>query len=217
MKKNITININGLLFNIDEDAYFALQNYLDRLKQYFGTDNSGNEIIDDIEARISEMFHEKINKQKSLITIEDVKDIIKVMGEPVEIEEDTEFERSNREQKEEKKKEENSYTNYNIKRKLYRDPDDKIIGGVSAGLGYYFGLAPIWIRLFFVVLTLFGMSIVVYIILWIIIPEAKTTSQKLEMRGEPINIENIEKSIREELNNIGSKLNDLKDKHFTKK
>jgi len=84
-------------------------------------------------------------------------------------------------------------------------------------LSYYFGISPIWIRLAFIALTMVGMSILVYIILWIVIPEAVTTSQKLEMRGEPINIDNIEKSIRDELNNIGDKLNDLKDKHFKKK
>jgi phage shock protein PspC (stress-responsive transcriptional regulator) len=187
MKKNINVNISGLLFSIDEDAYSALQNYLDRLKHYFGTDASGTEIINDIEARISEMFQEKLSESKGVITIEDVKDIIKVMGEPGEIEEDSEFESTNHQHHEQAQQQTNqsSYSTYTGKRKLYRDTDDKVIGGVSSGLAYYFGIAPIWIRLFFIALTFFGMSIVVYIILWIIIPEARTTTQKLEMRGNP--------------------------------
>ncbi len=218
MKKNINVNISGLLFNIDEDAFAALQSYLDRLKYYFGNDDSGTEIINDIESRISEMMQEKLSESKSVITIEDVSAIIKIMGEPGEIEDETEFENEGQKQQQSKQQStQANHTNYTGKRKLYRDPDDKVIGGVSSGLGYYFGISPIWIRLAFIALTFFGMSIIVYIILWIIIPEARSTSQKLEMRGEPINIDNIEKAMREELNNIGDKLNDLKDKHFKKK
>ncbi|MCK5855956.1 MAG: PspC domain-containing protein [Bacteroidales bacterium] len=217
MKKNINVNISGLLFSIDDDAYLALQNYLDRLKHYFGTDASALEIINDIEARISEMFHEKLNEQKGVITISDVQEIIKIMGEPGEIEEETEFETPNQNNGKQQSKQTHYTSNSTGKRKLYRDPDDKVIGGVGSGLSYYFGINPIWIRLAFIALVFFGMSIIVYIILWIVIPEAKTTAQKLEMRGEPINIDNIEKSIREELNNLGDKLNDIKDKHFKKK
>jgi len=218
MKKNINVNISGLLFNIDEDAFAALQNYLDRLKHYFGSDESATEIINDIESRIAEMMQEKLSERKSVITIEDVNEIIKIMGEPGEIEDESEFESKNQATPPPfEAKSTNNQSSSSNKRKLYRDPDDKIIGGVSSGLGYYFGIAPVWIRLAFIALTFFGMSILVYIILWIVIPEARTTAQKLEMRGEPVNIDNIEKSIREELNNLGDKLNDIKDKHFKKK
>ena len=217
MKKNINVNISGLLFNIDEDAFAALQNYLDRLKHYFGSDESATEIINDIESRIAEMMQEKLSERKSVITIEDVQQIIKVMGEPGEIEDESEFETKQQATPPPFEAKTNNYQTTSGKRKLYRDPDDKIIGGVSSGLAIYFGIAPIWIRLAFIALTFFGMSILVYIILWIVIPEAKTTAQKLEMRGEPVNIDNIEKSIREELNNLGDKLNDIKDKHFKKK
>ena len=217
MKKNINVNISGLLFNIDEDAFAALQNYLDRLKHYFGSDESATEIINDIESRIAEMMQEKLSERKSVITIEDVQQIIKVMGEPGEIEDESEFETKQQATPPPFEAKSNNYQTTSGKRKLYRDPDDKIIGGVSSGLAIYFGIAPIWIRLAFIALTFFGMSILVYIILWIVIPEAKTTAQKLEMRGEPVNIDNIEKSIRDELNNLGDKLNDIKDKHFKKK
>ncbi len=221
MKKNINVNISGLLFNIDEDAYAALQSYLNRLKYYFGSDASGLEILNDIEGRISEMFQEKLSETKGVITIEDVEDIIKVMGEPGEIEDETEFENNGKtsNNSQQKSTNQNDYSSYKGPRKLYRDPDDKVVGGVSSGMGYYFGIAPVWIRLIFVAFALFGfgMSVIVYIVLWAVIPEARTTRKKMEMRGEPINIDNIEKNIREELNNIGDKLNDIKDKHFKKK
>ena len=217
MKKNINVNISGLLFNIDEDAFATLQNYLDRLKHHFGSDESASEIINDIESRIAEMMQEKLSERKSVITIEDVQQIIKVMGEPGEIEDESEFETKQQTPPPPFEAKSNNYQTTSGKRKLYRDPDDKIIGGVSSGLAIYFGIAPLWIRLAFVALTFFGMSILVYIILWIVIPEARTTAQKLEMRGEPVNIDNIEKSIRDELNNLGDKLNDIKDKHFKKK
>jgi phage shock protein PspC (stress-responsive transcriptional regulator) len=214
MKKNINVNISGLLFNIDEDAFAALQNYLERLKHHFGDDESGREIINDIESRIAEMMQEKLSDYKSVITIEDVQEIIKQMGEPGEIEEETEFEGSS---KQTAPPPPPYQENFSGKRKLYRDPDDKIVGGVSSGLGHYFGIAPVWIRLAFVALTFFGMSVLVYIILWIVIPEARTTAQKLEMRGEPVTIENIERAIREEFNNMGEKFNEFTDKHFKKK
>ena len=221
MKKNINVNISGLLFNIDEDAYSALQSYLNRLKYYFGSDTSGLEILNDIEGRISEMFQEKLTESKSVITIEDVQNVIKVMGEPGEIENETEFENNSQSssQSSQQSSSQSTYSSYTGNRKLYRDPDDKVVGGVSSGLSYYFGIAPIWIRLIFVAVALFGfgMSVIVYIILWAIIPEARTTRKKMEMRGEPINIDNIEKNIREEINNIGDKFNDIKDKHFKKK
>ncbi len=215
MKKNINVNISGLLFNIDEDAFAALQNYLERLKQHFGDDESGREIINDIESRIAEMMQEKLSEHKSLITIEDVQEIIKMMGEPGEIEEEAEFEGSGKQSPPPPPRFEQA--EYSGKRKLYRDPDDKIVGGVSSGLGHYFGIAPVWIRLAFVALTFFGMSVLVYIILWIVIPEARTTAQKLEMRGEPVTIDNIERAIREEFNNMGEKFNEFTDKHFKKK
>ena len=184
MKKNINVNISGLLFNIDEDAFATLQNYLDRLKHYFGNNESGNEIISDIESRISEMFQERLSESKGVITIEDVREIIKIMGEPGEIEDEAEFETPNNNQKQQYQS--SSQTNYSSsysgKRKLYRDPDDKVIGGVASGLSYYFGISPIWIRLVFIALTMIGMSVLVYIILWIVIPEAAILTSSSNMR-----------------------------------
>jgi phage shock protein PspC (stress-responsive transcriptional regulator) len=212
MKRNINVNISGLLFNIDEDAYEVLQAYLERLRLHFGNDENAVEIIKDIENRIAEMMQEKLSDSKIVITIEDVQRIIAAMGEPGEFDDEAEYAGTAG-----KRNFSESSANNNLKRKLYRDPDDKVVGGVCSGLGYYFGISAALVRLIFILLTLSGMSVLVYIILWIIIPEAQTTAQKLEMRGEPVNIDNIEKSIREELHDLGNKFNDFKDKHFKKK
>lgn len=219
MKKSIRINISGLIFNIDDDAYAALQNYLDRLKFHFGDNESSKEIISDIESRIAEMFHSKNNGGDNIIDIKTVNEVIKAMGEPSEIdgeEEKTQHTTNN----DNYSSNSNTYANYHQekpKRRLYRDPENKVVGGVSSGLGAYFNLDPIWVRLAFVLLTFSGMSILVYIILWIAIPEARTTAQRLEMRGEPINLENIERSINDEFNDISDRFKNMKDKHFSKK
>ncbi len=213
MKKSIRININGVIFNIDEDAYEVLKKYLNRLRKHFGPGESTNEIISDIESRIAEIFIEHKSSNDNVITIEMVKTAITAMGEPDEI--DGEEEDSKHKSKKNTSYSSEQYTK--TKRKLYRDPDNKVVGGVSAGLGIYFNIDPIWIRIAFVLLTISGMSILVYIVLWIAIPEAKTTAQKLEMRGEAINLENIEKSIRDEFENINDKFKDIKNKHFSKK
>lgn len=212
MKRNIRINISGLIFNIDEDAFEILNQYLERLRRHFGNGESTDEIISDIESRIAELFQEKSGGSENVINIEIVDFAIKAMGEPSEI--DGEDENLN-----EKKTHERVYESINekVKRKLYRDPDNKVIGGVTSGLSAYFGIDTVWIRLLFVILTLSGMSILVYIILWIVIPEARTTSQKLEMRGEAINLENIEKSIKDEFDDISNRFKNMKDKHFSKK
>jgi len=223
MKKNLRVNISGLIFNIDDDAYKALQNYLDRLKHHFGSSESSKEIISDIESRIAEMFQAESGTVENIIDLSTVKEVIKAMGEPSEIdgeEEDANEQRAhhNTGNKENYSQYNSSYTQYEkTKRRLYRDPDNKIIGGVSSGLATYFNIDPIWVRLAFVLLTFYGMSILVYIILWIAIPEARTTAQRLEMRGEPINLENIERTINDEFNDISGRFKNMKDKHFSKK
>ena len=220
MKKNLRVNISGLIFNIDDDAYKALQDYLKRLKFHFGESESSNEIILDIESRIAEMFQAKSGSVENIIDLKTVKEVIKAMGEPSEIdgEEEEKPHQNTTSNNENQSNYNNTYTHYEkTKRRLYRDPDNKIVGGVSSGLAVYFNMDPIWVRLAFVLLTFSGMSILVYIILWIAIPEARTTAQRLEMRGEPINLENIERTINDEFNDISDRFKNMKDKHFSKK
>lgn len=203
MKRTFTANINGLIFNVDEDAYERLQKYLSSLRNHFNKNEGSDEIISDIEARISELMQKLISPQKQVITLVDVEELIKQLGEPEEFENDQE-----EAENESKSKEQSAQYAY-IGKRFFRDPDNKVISGVCSGLAAYFGIDPVIIRILFVVFFFVGgSSFWVYIILWIAIPEAKTSVEKLQMKGEPVNINNIEKKIKEELNDIGSRIKD---------
>lgn len=208
MIKTIKINISGLVFHIDEDAYDELQSYITSLKDHFSGQPEGDEIVSDIESRIAELFQEKITPGKESITFSDVRSVIAVLGTPrdFKIEEDQE------EPKAEKKAEKENWKARPQKR-LYRDPDNSYLGGVAGGLGAYFNIEPLWIRVIFVILTfinvlflpsisIMGFGVFLYVILWVVVPKAVTTAQKLEMRGENVNLSNIEKSINHEYQQV---------------
>ncbi|MFC2087398.1 PspC domain-containing protein, partial [Bacteroidota bacterium] len=176
---------------IEEEAYEELKNYLDEIDYYFQNSKEKKEIIEDIESRIAEIFSGKINKEKQVINLTDVKEVIELIGLAEEIGEGAKS--SGQDRKKEKFKNEGyTYTN----RRLYRDPDNKVLGGVCGGMGVYFKFDPVILRVIFVITFLtFGVGLFIYLILWLVIPEARTPAQKCEMRGEPINISNIEKNI----------------------
>ena len=202
MNKTININLGGFFFHIDEEAYQKLRRYLASISKSLSEDPQGkNEIIADIEARISELLSEKITDARQVVNESDIEDIIVIMGQPEDYAEAEEA---------------YSDASYSYSRnkasgkKLFRDGDDKFLGGVASCIAHYFNIDTIWIRLLFLITTLagVGIGILVYIILWILLPEAKTTAEKLQMEGEPVNIDNIEKKIREEFTNVSEKLKD---------
>lgn len=200
MNKTTSINLGGYFFHIDEDAFRKLSNYFDAVKRSLSPDGR-EEIINDIENRISELFTEKLGSTKQVIGLKEVDDIITIMGQPEDykIEDETP-----------KNDFQSNYTLSSSSKKLYRDKDNSFLGGVLSGLGHYLGVDPLWLRIIMVILFFgFGTGLVVYIILWILIPEAVTTSQKLEMKGEPINISNIEKKVKEGINEISDKFSNL--------
>jgi phage shock protein PspC (stress-responsive transcriptional regulator) len=195
MKKTFTINISGTIFHIDDDAYESLSQYLGKIKAYFDKQEGGAEVCSDIEARIAEILREKITETKQVITIEDILYVISVMGRPGDITgegSESEKESSRRSSK-----------------RLYRDPDNRVLGGVCSGIAAYFNIDPVIIRLIFVVLIFSGVGALLYLIMWIITPEAATVPEKLEMRGEPVTIENIEKSLKKEWTQVREKISDL--------
>ena len=204
MKKTFTINISGTMFHIDDDAYEKLQDYLDRLAQRFSGNSEGKEIISDIEARIAEIFSENLKWEKQVISIDDVNKLINIMGEPDEFEdnESTEEETSTEESSA------NSGTRFG--KRLYRHPDERIFGGVAGGLAAYFAIDPVIIRALFVLLAFTSIGVVLYLILWVIMPVAQTTTQKLEMEGKNITISNIEKSINKEIKEVKNSFNKFK-------
>ena len=201
MNKTININLGGYFFHIDETAYQKLRRYLDAISKSLSDDPQGkNEIIADIEARISELLSEKITDARQVVNEQDISNIIKIMGEPEDYEENETGYTDNSSSYQRKK---------TSNRKLYRDGDDKFLGGVAAGVGHYLGIDAIWLRLLLIALFFSaGFGFLIYIILWILLPEATTTAEKLEMEGEHVTIDNIEKKIREEFSAIKETLED---------
>lgn len=197
MNKTININLAGIIFHLDEDAFARLQEYLNKLKAYFASSEGRDEIIHDIEARFAELFQEKLSKSKEVITLTDVQDVIKIMGEPEAYMEDeepvVEPSPAGRSQKKTSKR-------------IFRDPDDQVMGGVCSGIAAYFGIDPLVIRLLFVIMFFgFGTGFILYLLLWVLIPEASSAAEKLQMRGETVNASNIGKVINEEVDNLKGK------------
>lgn len=267
MKKNISINISGIIFYIEEDGYDKLKEYLDSINQYFSKFDDSNEIISDIESRIAEIFLSKLKDGKQVIYLEDVDSLIATMGsirdfkaveEPQEAYEETSEETYSEKSKKlfrdtkrkiisgvaagighyfnvdplwirllfllfffafffefeisliipliygvlwiiipgsDELKEEKKY------KKMFRNPDDKVLGGVSSGIAAYFGIDIVVVRVLFVLLIFVGFSgPIIYIVLWIILPEAKSITDKMEMQGEPVTLSNIEENIKKSFN-----------------
>ena len=200
MNKTVNINLAGTFFHIDEDAFGKLSRYLEAIKKSLSDPQGSDEIIRDIEARIAELFSEKLESSSHVVTLKEVDAVIKVMGQPEdymvdeEIFDDTPVTAKSRRS--------SSY------KQLFRDIDNKFIAGVSSGLGHYLGIDAIWVRLLWVLLTVFssGFFIIVYILFWILVPAAESTSDKLKMTGEPINISNIEKKFKEGYDNVADKV-----------
>lgn len=198
MNKTLTINIAGSVFHIDENAYQKLDQYLKAIKRSFPKEEQ-DEIIHDIEIRIAELFSENITDINQVVTLNDVDRVISIMGKPEDYILD-----------EENTTEQNTQYIYTGSKKLYRDGENAMVGGVLAGLGHYFKVDTVWMRIIFIILVLFyGTGILLYLILWIIVPEAKTTSQILEMQREPVNISTIEKKVMENVNYVTTKINDF--------
>ena len=199
MNKTININLSGIIFHLDEDAYNLFKRYLTEVKNALESQEGREEIILDIEARIAELFAERLEQSRhEVITIDDVNFICDTLGAPNDF---TEEEESNETHHKETKSE----------KRLFRNPDEKVIGGVSSGIGAYFGVSIIWIRVIFLLLLFTtGIGFLSYVILWAAIPQAKTTAQKLQMKGEPVNLSNIEKSVKEELNGVKERFGEFR-------
>ena len=198
MNKTVNINLGGMFFHIDEDAYQKMTRYFDAIKRSLSNSSGHDEIIKDIEMRVSELLNEKQKSDKYVIGLKDVDEVIAVMGQPEDYIIEDDFKEAN-----------TTYSTASRRtKKLYRDREKGMIGGVSAGLGHYFGVDAVWIRIVLILLVFagFGTGILAYIILWIVTPEAITTTEKLEMTGEPVTISNIEKKVREEFENVSDKI-----------
>lgn len=205
MKKAIKINIGGIIFHIDEDAYDKLKNYLALLEKHFGNNAEAKEIVGDIEARIAEIFKQKTPSENQAVTIADVDEVIKIMGSPEDFMDEANA-------RDEKTTTTPPPPDKKIRRRFYRDIENSVLGGVCSGLAAYFSIDVVVLRIIFAIGLFLPVPVIItYLILWIAIPPARTAAQKLEMKGEDVNISTIGKRVREEYEMISRPGNRLRD------
>jgi phage shock protein PspC (stress-responsive transcriptional regulator) len=200
MKKNININMFGTIYSIDEDACKLLEEYIADIKHRFSKQDGGEEIADDIEHRIAELLWERKEAGVETIDIMTIKTILKQIGQPEQLSENETTSNDAAQNESETDKKDGKEKNKKA-RKLFRDSQDKKLGGVLSGLRYYFGANDITlIRVLFVVacLTVPLPLGLVYIVMWIIAPEAQTARDRLLMKGEEITPDSLEEEIQNE-------------------
>jgi phage shock protein PspC (stress-responsive transcriptional regulator) len=199
MKTTRNITIGGRIFAIEDDAYVRLESYLAEVRNVFNNYTDPQEIVADMEDRMADHFEQHHANRERYITLADVEQLIATMGSPEDLRRTSDGSSIHNQSP-------NSDYMPRATRKLYRNPDDKIIFGVCSGLAAYFGMDVVFVRLLFVVITLMGGSgILLYLILFIIMPEAKTTTEKMAMRGEPITLSGVIEQIKSEFSSRGKK------------
>ena len=210
MNPTINVNIGGYPFIIDQDAFDKLQSYLDIIEHHFSTSEGCDEIVHDIELRFAELLAERPNK-RPIVNARDIEQAIKILGTPEE------FGAAEGIQYEGQRAEEDVLQ---VKgKRLYRNGDDKVIGGVCSGMAAYFGMSdPIWMRIIFLVAFVgFGFGFIVYLFLLIAVPKAKTNTEKLAMRGKPVNVNNIARQVEDSIEHLTYKLDEISDRWAAKK
>lgn len=207
MKRTVSINLGGVLFTVNDDAYEALKNYLNAVERAFDDSAERKEIMADIESRMAELLQERHKSSTAIITLDDVEYIKSVMGSPQDFNEDAD---ANPESK--------TFTQKSGRKRLYRDGDNSVIGGVCSGLAHFVGMDPTWMRLIWALaFIIYGFGFLIYIIMWIVVPKARTRAEKLEMRGKPVNFSTIGRSVEVEANNLKNKFEDFSKSPKTKK
>ena len=207
MKKTLTVNLGGTVYHIDDDAYRLLDNYLSNLKHYFRKQEGAEEIINDIEMRIAELFAEKVTEGKQVITVSDVEEIIARVGKPEDF--GVSDDESEPHKKEQTASSGQGYTRTTTARRLFRDPDNKLLGGVAAGVAAYFGWDITLVRILMIILVFvpYCPMIILYVIGWLVIPEARTAAEKLSMRGEAVTFLNIGKTVTDGFERVADGVN----------
>ncbi len=209
MNKVFNINLGGAALTIDDDAYQLLENYLQSLHNHFKQSEGYEEIMNDIEARLGELVREGMGK-RSIAMVQDVKNTISIMGKPEDFGAEPMSETASSTKKS-SNTEGGKSSEIKTGKQLFRDTEHKVIGGVCSGIAAYFGISdPLWVRLAFVAFFfLAGGSLWLYIVLMIIVPEAKTTADRLAMRGEPIDVNSIANAVESGAKTFADKFNEL--------
>ena len=204
MKKVIKVSIGNLAFTVEEDGFLLIKGYLDELQDHYSSNESGKEIVEGIEERMAELFVEK-SGVNSVVSAAVINEVISILGRPSAIDDQESDVRSA-----------SPGVSYSkpVKR-LFRNPDNRILGGVCSGLAAYTSLDVTLMRILFIILffgfSFFGLfhigsgslMIITYIVLWIVIPEAKTVEQRCAMYGEPMNFSNIQYKMEQEIKKAG--------------
>lgn len=194
MEKSIKINISGVIFQIHENAYELLRDYLQSVSSLLSNVQGGGEMIDDIEARIAEIFQSKPSWQTAVISKDEVEEMISIMGKPEDIAGDLESEIPG-----------GSYSRQ--QKKLYRNKDNAIIGGVCSGISDYTGIDAVWIRIIFILFALVYLSgAVVYAILWIVLP---VISRGTYLSKPAKTARKTEKARRDDVSAVGNAFNEI--------
>ncbi|MES2108890.1 MAG: PspC domain-containing protein [Bacteroidota bacterium] len=201
MNKTIIININGIVFHIEEDAYEILKNYMTEVKRHFSNSADSLEITTDIENRIAEMFGEVLLKDNRQVIVEqDVNQVVEQMGSVAD------FENADNDN------DHAPYISEPDKRRLFRDPDDHLVAGVCAGIANYFNIDTVWIRLAFALfIPVGGSGLLLYLILWIIVPKATSRADKMAMKGEKQNLQGFKKNFEDEMSSMRQNISNFGD------
>ncbi len=178
MRKTVNVNIGGSPFTINEDAYFKLDMYLKSFRSKMGMGIHGAEVMEDLELRIAEILSEKLQNNHQIVNLEMVNMVIAQLGMPDGSEVDTSYG-------------EQVYQYKNGTRKFFRDPDNSFLGGVCSGTALYFNIDSTVIRILTVIFAFPTPLVLLYIILWLIVPMAKTPAEKCLLRGLPLTPENL--------------------------
>ena len=203
MEKTIIINIGNTIIHIEESAYELLKAYLNEVKQHFANHADDLEIVTDIENRIAELLTEQLEEQKKqVVDAANVNSVIAQMGSVKDFD--------SVEENEEEPLINTNYQHQYTEKKLYRDMDDRVVAGVCSGIAHYINTEPRWIRLaFFLITFLGGAGILVYGILWVIMPKALSRIEKMEMKGEPANLQGFQRNLDEELQAVKERLSEV--------
>ncbi|MEX2586061.1 MAG: PspC domain-containing protein [Balneolaceae bacterium] len=186
MDKTISITIAGVIVHVEERAFKELEAWLSSVRRHFGQYDDSEEILQDIENRIAEILSERTDNRKRAVTSEDVREVVEQIGT---IEDFEHFEDDPAPE---------AKPNPTVPKRLYRDPDNSVLGGVAAGVAAYMGVDVTLARILFVIFTLiWGASLLLYVVLWLIMPIADTAAKKLEMKGEPLTLARLEQRIKE--------------------
>ena len=237
MKKNISVNIFGTLYPIDEDAYDLLLKYNENMRRYYSRMEDGEEIADDIEHRVAELLSELRSQGVMAITIDHVKQIIERIGDPQDLYDDDipndngqQAYGAGHERQDSRERQENRESTYDNgdsstgnpragvytgqedtqatpSRRLFRDPEDKIVGGVMSGLSHFLGIKdPLLLRIILVLLLIMSLTTfgLIYLVAWVLIPEAVTPEDRLRMYGKPVNAKAINEELMRGINNANN-------------